>query len=344
MYNISINDDSSYLIIGEKSAVIECVSSENAQKHLENIKAELREKELDYIILNHTAPDNTGSLELLLKAYPDVKIVASTAGIKNLTEQLNCEFDYMVAKDLAVLDLGNDEALEFYILPNLPWTDSMTVYYKKQKLLFCGSVFSHDENYFKNVIKPFKEYAKTASQRLSELDIEKLLLSVGAEMTNVKTKLCQYGAEEKAEDFVAVFYSSHYGFTAQMAQTVCSVFKSNGIEVRCFDADKTDRDELINAVNQCSCFAVGTNTVNRNASRTVWDILTGIDMINNNYKPCMIFGSCGWSGEGVYLVERYLKSIRLRVCDKPFLIKFKMSDDEKASLVKYTEKFISERE
>ena len=62
MYNISIKDDSSYLIIGDKTAVIECVSTVNAQKHLEDIKSHISEKELDYIILNHTMPHNTGSL------------------------------------------------------------------------------------------------------------------------------------------------------------------------------------------------------------------------------------------------------------------------------------------
>lgn len=343
MKYIGKNGDNSYLLLGEKSAVIECMRAENAEYHLQSIEEALNGREPDYIILNHTAPENVGSLPALMERYPKAVIVASAAGIKNLTELFNREFDYLLAKDQAELDLGNDEKLIFEILPNLPWTDTMVAYYVKEKALFCGSIFCDQPNYFKNTISVYREYAKTAAQRLQQLEIHKLLPMCGAELTEPERFFEKYAAESTEEKPTVILYASHYGYTEEMAQTVYEAIRETGRPVQIFNAETEDFAEIKDALRHCSSFAVGTNTVNRNAAESVWRLITDMDLVNQKNTPCMIFGSCGWSGEGVYLVERFLKSIRMQVFKKPFLVKFKMSDSERGDLATFAKEFI-ERE
>ena len=335
--NIGTDNDNSYLLTGDKTAVIECVGKENAKLHTENLKNALGTHTLDYIILNHTSPDNIGSLDMLMELYPDTTVISSTAGIKNLTEILNKSFKYELAKDEAVLDLGKNIKLKFYILPNLPWTDTMAVYYESQRILYGGSIFSDEENYS----QIYSEYARNAAERLQNLNIDKILPMYGKPIINPKKALELYMSAPKSVDFIPVIYSSMYGYTAELANAICSVFIKNGINAKCFSAD-TETD-LHNILNICRAFAVGTDTINRNASQSIWNVLTKIDMINKRNTPCLIFGSCGWSGEGVYLTERFLKNIGLKPFGKPFLTHFKPSNDELNQLESYVQKFINER-
>lgn len=334
MKYIGYEKNNSWFLSGEKSIVIECLDECHAEEHLKSIKAELNGKELDYILLNHTSPDNSGTLKAILNEYPKAKIIASAAGIKNLTCLLNNGFDYEIAKDGKDLDLGGI-SLKFLILPNLPWTDSMATYCETEKALFCGSIFSDKENYFNEVIRPYRAYAKTAITRLKNLDIEKILPINGDEILNINACFEEYAAQETEDKKAVIFYSSHYGYTAQMAHIIAEEFE----DCLCFDADTSDPDEMERAINNCSCFMVGTNTINRNAAKSVWNLITNIDMVNKKYTPCFIFGSCGWSGEGVYLVERFLKLIRMNVFEKPYLINFKPSDDEIEKLREFTRRF-----
>ncbi len=335
--NIGTGSDNSYLLIGNKTAVIECVGKENAKLHTENLKNSLGTQTLDYIILNHTSPDNIGSLDMLMELYPDVTIVSSTAGIKNLTEILNKSFKYELAKDEAVLDLGKNITLKFYILPNLPWTDTMAVYYENERILYSGSIFFDDENYS----QIYSEYAQNAAERLKNLDIDKILPMYGKPITNPQKVLELYMSDHETVDFIPIIYSSVYGYTAELANAVCSVFIKNGISAKCFNADT--ETNLHNVLNMCRAFAVGTDTINRNASQSIWNVLTKIDMINKRNTPCLIFGSCGWSGEGAYLAERFLKNIGLKPFGKPFSTHFKPSDEELNQLESYVQKFINER-
>ncbi|MDY3030615.1 MAG: MBL fold metallo-hydrolase [Clostridia bacterium] len=341
--NIGKNSDNSYLILDEKNVVVDCTAAKNAENHMSNLKSALGDGRLDYIIITHASPENTGSLAALMREYPSARIVASAAGIKNLTEILNSEFPYDIAKDGAALELGSI-SLKFFILPNLPWTDTMAVYCAEKKALFCGSIFSARENYYKDVISVYADYAETAAKRLSALDIRKVFSMCGEMISEIGTYIKEYSAERKTEPFAAVFYASHYGYTAEMARIVADAFEKSNMSVCVYDTDRDDFEEMKNALNQCKFFAVGTGTKNRNAYESVWRLVSSVDMVNRKYTPCMVFGSCGWSGEGVYLLERFLKSAGLKVFEKPFLVKFGMNEEDKSKLRETAEKLVSKGE
>ena len=67
----------SYLILDEKTAVMDTVDELIQEKYLENIKKELDGRALDYIVVQHLEPDHSGSLEALVSLYPEAKVVLS---------------------------------------------------------------------------------------------------------------------------------------------------------------------------------------------------------------------------------------------------------------------------
>lgn len=334
---IGKDGDNSYLLCGEKTAAAECMKKENAEFHISRIKENLAGAELDYIILNSVSPYNAGTVSALTEQFKGAKIVASVAGIKNLREMLNRDFDYILAKDNDVLDLGGCSLL-FKILPNLPWTDSMASYCPEEKTLFCGSIFNAENGYYEKYILPFSDYAQNASKRLSELEINAVLPAFGDKINDISPFLKLYGQPAERSDSAAVFYASIFGNTREMAETVCGVLNKRGISTRLFDVYASGEAELKKAMDTCAGFAVGTNTVNRNADRKIWSLISSIDMISGKHKPYIIFGSCGWSGEGIYCAEKLLRSLGMRQSAKPAAARFTMSDTERAELCAAAEK------
>ena len=67
----------SYLILDEKTAVMDTVDSHKTEEFLKNLKEELNGRSLDYIVVQHLEPDHSGSLAATVKAYPEAKLVSN---------------------------------------------------------------------------------------------------------------------------------------------------------------------------------------------------------------------------------------------------------------------------
>ena len=67
----------SYVILDEKTALLDTVDSSIALQFLQNVRATLGDRPLDYLIVNHMEPDHCATIEMLLPYYPNLKIVAT---------------------------------------------------------------------------------------------------------------------------------------------------------------------------------------------------------------------------------------------------------------------------
>ena len=64
----------SYLILDDKVAIMDTVDPRKTDEWLSNLSAELGERNPDYLIVQHLEPDHSGSIEAVLKKYPDLTI------------------------------------------------------------------------------------------------------------------------------------------------------------------------------------------------------------------------------------------------------------------------------
>jgi len=78
----------SYLIDDEKVAIIDCVKDGYFEEFLGKIKCVIGEKKVDYIVVQHTELDHSGSVGKLLEVYPEAVVIASKAAIKYLKKLL----------------------------------------------------------------------------------------------------------------------------------------------------------------------------------------------------------------------------------------------------------------
>lgn len=323
IYNVGVCGFNSYLIIDEKTVLIDTVPEKYSQEFFENINKYT--KKIDFVIFNRTTPDATGCVCELLKCYPYINVIASVAGLRNLKEIINLQFNEMVAKSGAELNTGKN-SISFIMTPNLSWPDTMVTYIAEQGVLFSGCLFceNSETKYFN------KEALKTALSNINALS-PKLILPAYGEFLEQKEDY------ENREAF-GIIYSSEYGNTKEMAYEVERAARDAGMDVIIVEARNATDDFF----EKCSSFAIGTPTYNHNAAADVLSAISGINVIRNMGKPAFVFGSYGWSGEGVDIVAGLLKNLKIKVYNKPFKSIFKLSDEVKNELYDKIKEFIGE--
>ncbi len=354
--------NNAYLVKGEKTALIDTVSEELSEQYIKNIEEIMPLKDIDYLICNHTEPDKSGAVKRVLELNGDITVIGTIAAIKNIKEIVNADFNEQIAKNGAVVELGS-KTLEFCILPNLNWPDSMVTYERDSKTLFscdifssycCNDVVTEKINekifelglklYFDEKLSPYSDFARTAMDKLSKLDIDQAYTGFGPVITgnvnDVIEKYIEWSKPKENKEFtVTIFYASNYGYTREMASVVNNTLKECGIKTEYFDISNGDVEEVIENLNNADALVFGSPTVNRTAPKCIWDLISYIDMVNSRNKPYFVFGSYGWGGEATMLIHKHLEEMKLRPFSKPFGAILKLSDEKKAELQKYTRNF-----
>ena len=116
----------SYLIVSDKVCLMDTVEVDFFIPFLKNIQEVIGERPIDYVVVNHMEPDHSGSLALIKKYYPEVKIVGNkkTFGMMSGFYGLGSEADTIEVKNGDTLELG-DYTLNFVLTPMVHWPETM---------------------------------------------------------------------------------------------------------------------------------------------------------------------------------------------------------------------------
>jgi NADH oxidase (H2O-forming) len=340
----------SYFINAEKKAIVETTKAKFWDTWLEKIKAVTDPSEISYIILNHTEPDHSGNLENLLRLAPDAVVVGSGNAIRYLEDIVSVPFTSMKVKDGDILDLGN-KTLRFISAPNLHWPDTIYTWLPEDRVLFtCDSFGAHfcdplmfddlvgnyDESfkyYFDVILKPYSKFMLKAIEKIRPLDISVVATGHGPVLRSGWKKYVdlseQYSREYLAQyrpegRHVLVTYVSAYGYTKQMAEHIGEGLKEadGGITVEMADIELLPLGELDSMLVRCNALMVGSPTINQNTLLPVYKLFAVINPIRDKGKLATSFGSYGWSGEAVKIIEGNLRALKLQVYEEGFSGKF----------------------
>ncbi len=346
-YGTSYN---SYLLEGsEKTALFETSKAAFFEEMAGYIESVASASQIDYLVMDHTEPDHAGSIARLLELNPHITIVATGTAIQFLKHIINTDFNSIAVSDGMTLSLG-DKTLEFMVLPNLHWPDTMYTYVPEIKTLFtCDSFGSHyaaegilrssvtDEAgyadatkyYFDCIIGPFAyPYMYNALERIRDLEIEFICCGHGPVLDSHFDQIfgwykewCQPPAK-KNKKLVVMPYVSAYGYTKELSEAIAKGVADAGAEVHRYDLIFDDKTALPADMAAADGYLFGTPTILGEALEPVYNLTLGMYPPVFKGRLASAFGSYGWSGEGVpHIIER-LKQIRLRVLDG-FRVRFK---------------------
>jgi flavorubredoxin len=325
----------SYLIRGQKVAVVDTAKGRCYEEFLSNLTSLVAPEDVDYVVCNHMEPDHSGSLAAFLEEAKNAQVVVSRTGEHYVRNILNADVNPLKMGDGDVLDLGG-KTLRFIFAPFLHWPDTMFTYAVEDEVLFPCDVFgSHfcDERmfddlvgdfaqefeyYYQGIMRPFKDKMLEAIDKIRGLGISVIAPSHGPILRSDPWKYVdQYVEWSKpavsAAKKVLVFYASAHGNTRMMAEEVAKGAAIDGVEVEVFDLTETDPGEVLDDIEAAQALIVGSPTINGDAVKPVWDLLSSLATIRLRGKVGGAFGSYGWSGEAVGMVEDRLKSLKFKV-------------------------------
>jgi flavorubredoxin len=327
----------SYLVRGtEKTAVVDSVKEQFSDELIERISQVCDVSSIDYIICNHTEPDHSGALWKLLELAPKATVVCSKPASVFLRNIMNRDFSCRVVTDGETLELGG-KTLKFISAPFLHWPDSMFTYVTEDAVLFSGDVFGFHfaaENvfddltplsaemlesqkyYFDVIMGPFKNYVLDAVKKVRPLHIDAIGPSHGPVLRKAPKEAIDH-YEQWASDIlhvndpkkVYIGYVSCYGYTKMLAETIYGVVSKAGYDVEIEDISLSDAASCAAKIHACNAFAIGSPTINRDALKPVWDVLTSLSTYVVKSKPAAVFGSFGWSGESIKFLGERLRDV-----------------------------------
>ena len=359
----------SYFINADKKTIVETAKEKFKDEYLEKVKSVVNPEEIEYIICNHTEPDHSGSLKHLLKIAPNATVVGSGQALNYLTEMMGMPFKSLKVKDGDVVDLGNKK-LRIIGAPNLHWPDSIYSYLEEDKILFTcdsfGAHFCHEamfddmvgdyseafKYYFDVILKPFSKFMLKAIEKIRPLEIKAICNGHGPILRKNWQKIVDL-SEEYSKEYLAsmchsdkrvlVAYVSAYGYTAEMARKIAEGIKTNcSCEVDLVDIENILLGDLEEKIVKSDALVIGSPTINQNTLLPIYKMFAVISPIRDKGKLAAAFGSYGWSGEAVGLIESHLKNMKLRIFQEGIAAKFFPFEGKAEQFVEFGKKFSEE--
>jgi flavodoxin short chain len=329
----------SYLVKGEKIALVDTVKKGFQEQFFSRIKSIAKLEDIKYLIINHTEPDHSGCIADLADSVPNITLVYPKTAKTFVEHILHREVDSIIVEDGEILDLGG-KTLKFILAPFLHWPDTMFTYLEEYGILFpcdcfgahyCGenifndqlkspqSAFNAFKHYYSHIFRPFKKYVLEALEGIEHLKINMIAPSHGPILrTDPKSYMEWYKRWSEfptsdGQKKVTIVYVTAYGNTQRMAKHIANGLKEKKIEVYLLDATQTDMDTIINKIEASDGVLFGTPTLNAKAPKPILDVVSNLVLLNIRGKSAAVFGSYGWSGEAVKMMEEILKSIGFRI-------------------------------
>jgi len=323
---ISIN---AYIVQGEKTALIDLIEDVNGkpaefESELQSIALEA--SSIDYLILNHMEPDHNSWLPTFHKKNPGVKIFLTAKSAPLLKSFYNLEENVHIVKDGDTLDLGNGKVLTFYETPNIHWPETMMTYEQSSGTLFScdafgsygtlNDVYFDDQlstsqheffinealRYYANIVSSFSTFVTKGIDKLKDLDVKVIAPSHGIiwrenpkRIIDSYTRFASY-MNGPAEAEVTVIWSSMYGNTEKLVNTIVQGVRKEGLPVHVHRVPEEHVGVILASAWKSAGLILGMPTYEYEMFPPMAWV---IDMFRRKKvwnKKVLRFGSAGWSG------------------------------------------------
>ncbi|MGB9131590.1 MAG: FprA family A-type flavoprotein [Methanosarcina sp.] len=343
----------SYLVVGEKTALIDTVKAPFAGEMLRRISQIIDPSKLDYIVVNHMELDHAGSLAEL-KKLTDAKVFITKRGVDILNgyfrDSGSENWSLEIVKTGDQLGLGG-KTLMFLEATMLHWPDSMETFLKEDRILFSndgfgqhiatskrydfevGDVIPDAAEYYANILMPFQAPLIRYLRVLDELGIEPLQIAPSHGIIwkqDLKKILEAYRswANGEVKEKVLVIYDTMWESTEIIAHEIAEAVRAEGVEVKLLHLRKNTRNHIMKEMLDAAAFAVGSPTLNNGLFPTVGDFLVYLKGLRPQKKKAAAFGSYGWGGGAVKAIEQELKNTGIEVLEPGLQVRYRPYEKE----------------
>ncbi len=328
-----------FLIVDDKIALIDTVKKNFSDQLIENISKIVDPKKIDYVISNHTEMDHSGGLPRIMhRVGEDKPLYCSKMGVKNLARHFSQKWNYHPVGTGEELSLGN-RTLMFLETRMVHWPDSMFTYLKEDKILFSSDGFGqhyagpenfddeigdeimpHAKKYYANILLLYSPLILKLIDTVTKLGIEINMICPDhgiiwrkdpGKIISAYARWAKQAPKKKA----VVVYDTMWHSTEAMADKIAAGIANKGVSVRPIHIRSSHRSEIMTEVLDAAAVIVGSPTINNQLFPTVSDFLTYMKGLKPINKIGAAFGSYGWSGEAVKMINSAFEDMKFDIID-----------------------------
>jgi flavorubredoxin len=342
-----------YLIVDEKITLIDTVKAEFVPEMMARVAEIVDPEKISYIVSNHVEMDHSGGLpETIARVKPE-KVFCSPMGQKGLSRHFKEDWPFEVVKSGSELSLGR-YTLSFLETPMLHWPDSMMTYLKEEQLLFSSDGFGahlasserfddqlpdypadypHQvKKYYANILMPFGPQVTKLFATIGQLGLTFKMIAPdhGLIYRNPAWVLEAYRdwAAAAAAPKSLVIYDTMWHSTERLAEALTQGLVDAGVEAQLHHLRRTHYSDIMTEVLDAGLLLLGSPTLNNNLFPTVAEFLTYLKGLRPRNKAAAAFGSFGWSGEAVKLINQEIEAMKLRLAHEGFQVKYVPDPEE----------------
>ncbi|WP_379134163.1 FprA family A-type flavoprotein [Paenibacillus sp. sgz500958] len=369
----------SYLLKTGKPTIIDTVDMEFGREYAERVSEMIDPLDIAYIVINHTEPDHSGGLAALSSRAVNATIVCTEIAVPELQEMYKLHSrNFLVVKDGDTLDIGG-KTLLFKETPYLHTAETMITYCVEDKILFpcdifsthvaAGSLFSDEagfditedfKGYYNAIIHPHRRYVRTLIEAVKDLEIEMIAPSHGFLIReDVRKYIDLYDVlsrETTQGKKAAIVYTTIKNNTKKMANILQDTLNESNIETEVWDADKSSAADILSSIASADAVFVGSSTRYADMIGNLEPLLKEMKNMNLEGKLAAAFGSYGWSGEAIEVIQDYLNGTNMTVqstsdvikstgmthVEFPIRVRFSPKDADKKQKIKNAAEFVSD--
>ncbi len=327
----------SYLLMDEKTVLLDTVDKSIAGVFFENIEHVLQGRKLDYLIINHMEPDHAATISEVVRRYPEVKIVCNTKTLTMIKQFFTFNIDEraIIIKEGETLVTGK-HTLTFVMMPMVHWPEAMVTYDITDKILFSadafgtfgalsGQIFADEVNferdymeearrYYTNIVGKYGTQVQAILKKASTLEINMICPLHGfvwrknlGDFIDKYNKWSTYTPEETG---VLIAYASVYGNTENTAYILACRLADAGIKVAMYDVSVTDPSYIVAEAFRYSHIVFASTTYNAGIFVNMENLLHDIAAHNLQNRTVAFIQNGTWAATSGELMKNIMYPLK----------------------------------
>ena len=353
----------SYVILDEKTAVMDTVDARKSKEWFENLKAALDGRTVDYLVISHLEPDHASNVKALADAYPDAKLVLSVkakAMLPQFFDIENLEERAIAVKEGDTLELGAHK-LTFVMAPMVHWPEVMVEYESTEKILFSADGFgkfgalSADEDwacearrYYFNIVGKYGAPVQTLLKKAAGLDIQTICPLHGPILKeNLGYYIDKYNtwsSYEPEDEGVLVASASIHGNTRKAAEKMAEILKEKGAAKVAFtDLTRDDMAEAVEDAFRYSKLVLCAAAYDGGVFPPMEDFLNRLAHKSYQKRKVAMIENGSWAPTAKRAMTGMLEGMKnLSICENNVTIMSVMKDKDIAAMETLADELLSE--
>jgi flavorubredoxin len=336
-----------FLVRDEKITLFDTVRGGFKAELLGHIGRIIDPSAIDYLVVNHVEMDHSGVLPEVVELVKPQRIICSAAGRKALLAHFHREtWPYEVVKTGDSISLGK-RTVQFIETRMLHWPDSMFSYIPEDRLLISSDAFGqhwatvarfddevdlslllgHAAKYYANILLPYSNLVQKLLSRVKEMElvVDMIAPDHGIIWRGNPGRILECyddWSKQRSKQRALVVYDTMWHSTEMMAKAIVEGLVEEGIEVELFDLSTNHRSDIMTEILDAGAVVFGSPTLNNGMLPRVADLLHYMKGLRPANKIGAAFGSYGWSGEAVRLINASMEEMKFRVIDPGIIVRY----------------------